>query len=173
MWVDNDLTEAAAALRSLGDPAGYTWDVDHSQHVVYRDTASHIQELFYQFSTGVWVDNDLTEAAGGAPLAVGNLAGYTWDVDHSQHVVYRDTASHIQELFYQPSTGVWVDNDLTEAAGGAPLADGDPTGYTWDADHSQHVVYHGMDNHIHELFFQASTGVWAQNGLTSAVSAVA
>ena len=153
MWVQNDLTEATGgAPLASGDPAGYTWDWDHSQHVVYRDQASHIQELFYQASAGVWVDNDLTEAAGGAPLASGDPAGYTWDVDHSQHVVYRDTASHIQELFYQFSTGVWVDNDLTEAAGGAPLAVGNLAGYTWDVDHSQHVVYRDTASHIQELF---------------------
>jgi hypothetical protein len=36
---------------------------------------------------------------------------------------------------------------------GAPGAAGDPTGYTWNVDSTQHVVYRGGDGHIHELRF--------------------
>jgi hypothetical protein len=32
-------------------------------------------------------------------------------------------------------------------------AAGDPAGYTWDVDRTQHVVYRGSDGHIHELWF--------------------
>ena len=46
----------------------------------------------------------------------------------------------------------WNRSDLT-AATGAPAATGDPAGYTWSNDDSQHVVYRGTDNHIHELWF--------------------
>ena len=48
--------------------------------------------------------------------------------------------------------GQWNHNDLTVAAG-APNAIGDPDGYTWDVDSTQHVVYRGNDGHIHELWF--------------------
>ena len=47
----------------------------------------------------------------------------------------------------------WAVNDLTAAAAGAPAAAGDPWGYTWSVDATQHDVYRGFDSHIHELWF--------------------
>jgi transposase len=35
-------------------------------------------------------------------------------------------------------------------------ATGDPAGYTWDVDRTQHVVYRGGDGHIHELWFNGA-----------------
>ncbi len=95
-WHHNNLTWAASAPGAVGDPAGYTWDVDNTQHVVYRGWDSHIHELWFN---GAWHHNDLTWAAG-APGAVGDPAGYTWDVDRTQHVVYRGGDSHIHELWF-------------------------------------------------------------------------
>jgi hypothetical protein len=45
-WKHNDLTQATGAPGAEGDPAGYTWDVDGTQHVVYRDSDGHIHELW-------------------------------------------------------------------------------------------------------------------------------
>ncbi len=159
-WAKNDLTTAANAPLAVGDPNGYTWDVDTTQHVVYRGFDSHIHELWF---SGGWYHNDLTNAAA-APPAAGDPVGYTWDVDHTQHVVYRGTDNHIHELWF---SGGWHHNDLTNAAG-APLAASRPDGYIWDVDHTQHVVYRGTDNHIHELWFN---GVWNHNDLTNAAGA--
>ena len=36
------------------------------------------------------------------------------------------------------------------AAAGAPSAEGNPAGYTWSVDSTEHVVYRGNDGHIHE-----------------------
>ncbi|HEV8555494.1 MAG TPA: hypothetical protein VGR06_03745, partial [Actinophytocola sp.] len=68
------------------------------------------------------------------------------------------------ELSYRGEAG-WARNDLTAAAGGAPLAAGDPAGYTWDVDKTQHNVYRGFDNHVHELWFN---NAWHHNDLTAA-----
>jgi hypothetical protein len=144
-WNLNDLTAAAGAPLAASAPAGYTWDVDSTQHVVSRGTDNHIHELWFN---GQWNHNDLTNAAG-APLAVGDPAGYTWDVDHTQHVVFLGNDSHIHELWFN---GQWNHNDLTNAAA-APLAAGFPAGYTWNIDSTQHVVFRGNDGHIHELWF--------------------
>ncbi len=51
------------------------------------------------------------------------------------------------------------------ASGGAPVAAKDPGGYTWSVDKTQHVVYLGTDEHIHELWFN---GAWHHNDLTLA-----
>jgi hypothetical protein len=65
-------------------------------------------------------------------------------------VVYRgEDDDHIHELWFQSK---WNHNDLTVAAN-APLPAGDPSGYTWNVHRTQHVVYRGIDNHIHELCF--------------------
>ena len=159
-WNYNDLTMASGAPVAAGDPAGYTWDIDHTQHVVYRGIDSHIHELWFN---GQWNHNDLTLATG-TPVAASDPDGYTWDMDSTQHVVYKGIDSHIHELWFN---GQWNHNDLTLAAG-APLALGRPAGYTWDVDHTQHVVYKGLDSHIHELWFNNQ---WNHNDLTMAATA--
>ena len=159
-WNHNDLSAAAGAPIAVGDPAGYTWDVDRTQHVVYRGNDSHIHELWFN---GQWNHNDLSVAAA-APSAASDPAGYTWDIDRTQHVVYRGIDNHIHELWFN---GQWNHNDLTIAAC-APHAIGNPAGYTWDIDHTQHVVHQSTDCHIHELWFN---GQWHHNDLTVAAGA--
>jgi Astacin (Peptidase family M12A) len=109
-----------------------------------------IAAVLAMYPTTGWHHNDLTTAAG-APGAAGDPAGYTWDVDSTQHVVFRGGDAHIHELWFN---GAWNRNDLAVAAG-APGAAGDPDGYTWNVDSTQHVVYRGGDGHIHELWFNA------------------
>jgi hypothetical protein len=46
-WHHNDLTAAAGAPNAVGKPAGYTRDVDRTQHVVYRGADGHIHELWF------------------------------------------------------------------------------------------------------------------------------
>ncbi len=97
IWNRADLTTATGATDAAGDPAGYTWDVDHTEHVVYRGTDGHIHELWTD--TSGWNHGNLTGSIG-APPAAGDPAGYTWDVDHTEHVVYRGTDGHIHELWF-------------------------------------------------------------------------
>jgi hypothetical protein len=48
----------------------------------------------------------------------------------------------------------WGHGDLTgNLPDGARDAAGDPAGYVFDG--TQHVVYRGSDNHIHELWWPA------------------
>jgi len=159
-WNHNDLTAAAGNPPSpASDPEGYTWAVDKTEHVVYRGTDNHIHELWFN---GSWHHNDLTVATGNPPMAVGKPYGYTWDVDNTEHVIYRGSDNHIHELWFN---GTWHHNDLTGATGFPPLSTSDPMGYTWSADKTEHVIYYGIDNHIHELWFN---GTWNHNDLTNA-----
>ncbi len=163
MWANNDLTAAAGAPAAVGDPAGYTWAVDSTEHAVYRGADAHIHELWFN---GAWNHNDLTVAAG-APAAASDPAGYTWSVDSTQHVVFVGSDNHVHELWFN---GAWNHNDLTVAAG-APVATAMKiTGYTWDHDSTQHVIYVGFDSHIHELWFN---GAWNHNDLSVAAGAPA
>ena len=162
MWHHNDLTNAAYAPGAASNPEGYTWNVDGAQHVVYRGTNGHINELWYN---GAWHHSDLTNTAH-APGATGDPDGYTYtrDGDGTQHVIYRGADGHINELWYN---GAWHHSDLTNVAH-APGAASNPEGYTWNVDGAQHVVYRGTDGHINELWYD---GAWHHSDLTNVAHA--
>lgn len=99
----------------------------YSQHVNFIDATGHVHEL-YNNGSG-WIDNDLTAAANGVPAALigvsgipqtSGLDGYVLS-DNSQHVNFIDANGHVHEL-YKPTDSAWVDNDLTAAASGVPVA---------------------------------------------------
>ena len=162
-WHTNDLTAAASgAPAAAGDPAGYMFIAQGTQHVVYRAADNHIHELWWD-NTG-WHHNDLS-AAASAPAAAGNPCGYVFAAQNTEHVDYLGTDKHIHELWWD---GAWHHNDLTAAAG-APIAAGNPDGYMFDAQGTQHVNYRGTDNHIHELWWDNSG--WHHNDLTTAAGA--
>jgi hypothetical protein len=96
-WHRNDLTAPTGAPTAAGDPAGYVFDAQGTQHVVYRDANGHINELWWDANG--WHVGDLT-AATGAPTAAGDPAGYVCDAQGTQHVVYRDANGHINELWW-------------------------------------------------------------------------
>ncbi len=98
VWHYNDLTNAAGAPAAAGDPAGYMFDAQGTQHVVYRGSDAHVHELWWE-GTGGWHYNDLTNAAG-APAAAGDPAGYMFDAQGTQHVVYRGSDAHVDELWW-------------------------------------------------------------------------
>ena len=131
LWKHNDLTKATGApgCWNSSAPAGYTWDVDKTQHVVYRGVDDHIYELWFSSNSWTWSHNDLTNATGAPRVASGTPghpalrnapAGYTWDVDKTQHVVYRGVDEHIHELWFSSSSWTWNHNDLTKATGAPP-----------------------------------------------------
>ena len=59
----------------------------------------------------------------------------------------------------------WHYKDLTNITG-APLAFALPTGYAFDAYGTRHVTYVGIDQHVHELWW--NTGGWHHKDLTVA-----
>jgi len=163
-WAQNDLTGAAAAPNAGGEPWGYVFSNQGTQHVNYcSDPDAHIHELWWDANG--WHHNDLTSLTG-APATASNPRGYMFDAQGTQHVNYRGADNHIHELWWD--AGGWHHNDLTTAAS-APDAAGDPYGYTFDAQGTQHVNYRSADNHIHELWWDANG--WHHNDLTTAASA--
>ena len=65
-------------------------------------------------------------------------SGYMFDSYGEQHVVYRGTENHIHELRWDASAG-WRHTDLTNVTG-APEAWGNPSGYVFKAQGTQHVI---------------------------------
>jgi hypothetical protein len=93
--------------------------------------------------------------------------GYVFSWEGTRHVDYVGTNGHIYELWWNP-TG-WHVEDLA-ALTGAPLAHfgAGVWGYPFDPapgvpNPTQHVLYRGVDSHIHELWWD-STG-WHHNDL--------
>src|SRR5271166_467372 len=170
-WSVNDLTAATDAPAAGGDPNGFTFTANGTSgmHVVYRGADDDIQELYSQ--NGAWGVNDLT-AATDAPAAAGDPNGFTFTANGTSgmHVVYRGADNDIHELYWQ--NGAWGVNDLT-AATNAPPAAGDPNGFTFTANGTSgmHVVYRGVDNDIHELYWE--NGAWSVNDLTAGTNAPA
>jgi hypothetical protein len=167
-WHDSDLTAASGGAPSPAQfvRSGYVFDAQSTQHVVYlaergQGVDGHIIELWWD-SNG-WHRNDLTVASGGAPLAAGRPTGYVFSAQRTQHIVYRAASGHIIELWWDDNG--WHHSDLTVAAGGAPLPASNPTGYVFDAQGTQHVVYLA-GAHIHELWWNSNG--WHHNDLTIA-----
>jgi hypothetical protein len=115
--------------------------------------------------------NDLIAWSGGTAAASGSALDGYFDSGFGQHVNYMDTNGHVRELYLNPSSGGWTDNDLTQLA----IHDGsDPTpparnsaldGYWRDDDGSQHVNFIDANNHVRELYIHPGAG-WVNNDLT-------
>lgn len=171
-----DFTDLTARAQSTGadavyyDPSGYVWEIDSSEHVVYRGADDHIHELSSSGGSD-WVHKDLNKDIN-APLTSSDPSGYVWDGDGicppEENVVYRGVDNHIYEL--RSSNGEdWYYIDLTDKAE-APLASGNPSGYAWEKDSTEHVIYRGVDDHIYELYCDKS-GVWSYRNLTDKAKA--
>lgn len=168
LWWDNhgwhytNLTQATGAdVTATGRATGYAFPGQGTQHVNFPDLSGHIQE--YWWGNNAWHRNDLTNAAG-APLSGANPTGYVFYAQGTQHVTYVGADTHVYELLWD-SNG-WHYNDLT-AATSAPLAqvNREASGYVFPSQGTQHVNYVGLDNHIHELWWDSNG--WHHNDLTA------
>jgi hypothetical protein len=163
-WTNVNLTKATNAPSAAGDPVGYAFDAQGTQHIMYRDVNGNIQELWWD---GVW-NNDNVTGQTNAPLAAGDPHCYMFKSQGTQHVVYIDTERHIQELWWG---GAWNNDDLTIQTS-APLSAGDPFGYVFEFQGTQHVIYRDENGHLQELLWD---GAWQydpnNNDLTNATGA--
>jgi Common central domain of tyrosinase/Polyphenol oxidase middle domain len=183
-WHWGNLTgSTGASTLAASNPAGYVRNADGTQHVVYRGTDNHIYELWWDATqcsqTTCWHWGNLTGSSGAPTLAAGDPAGYVRNADSTQHVIYRGTDGHIYELWWDGTqcsqTTCWHWGNLTASSGAPTLAGGNPTGYVRNADGTQHVIYRGDDDHIYELWWDATqcsqTTCWHWGNLTASSGA--
>jgi hypothetical protein len=130
------------------------FEAQGTQHVMYRSGNGHVHEMWWDATNG-WGSGDLT-AVTGAPTAAGDPAGYVFDAEGSQHVIYRAGNGRLYELWWTAAQG-WNQGDLTAAAG-SPHAAGDPGAYAFRAEGTQHVVYRTADGHLHEMWWRPGPG---------------
>ncbi len=155
------LTHAPAAA---GDPFGYVWEKDGTQHIVYRGVDNNIHEIWNKKDMlgSHWAYGGAINASVGAPAAAGDPAGFTWENDNTQHIIYRGVDNQIHELWFKHGlvTHNWAYGGALSQNCGAPQAAGDPMGYAWEKDGTQHIIYRSADGQIQEL--------WCKKGITGA-----
>ena len=167
-WHARDLTQPIGGppVHASG-PTCYGFQAQLTQHVIYVGSGEivggHVHEL-WRDSHGNWHDGGNLTAMTGAPLADGQPNGYAFEAENTQHVHYRGVDGHIHELRWATETNGWHYWGNLSALTGAPTAAGDPKGYVFVPQDTQHVVYQGTDGHIHELWW--ASGVWHHNDLT-------
>ena len=147
------LSESVHAPKARGNPAGYYTAHDDVHQVVYRGIDDHLYELYWTGTGGVnpW---NLT-AIAGAPPADSDPAVYYSAGTNTKQVIYRSADGHLNDLSWVPGVTGPTHVDLTLFAL-APPAVGPPAAFTIDGPNSQHVIYRGTDNQIHEITWTTS-----------------
>jgi uncharacterized protein with PIN domain len=175
-WEHNPIGQVTGAPVAAGRPDAYAWEKDGTQHIVYRGTDNQIHEIWSRRTVlnTKWAYGGALSSTVGAPAANSDPSGYVWESDGSQHIVYLGTDNQIHEIF-QKDKGLmgkkWEHGGAITSAAGAPAAAGKPYAYAWESDKSQHIIYRGTDNNIHELWFEHGTftsGSWKYGGAINA-----
>lgn len=161
-WIPNDLTVESGALDSDINPVGrpFCYNDYDILHITYRASNDNIYEFWWDKK---WKYANLTEASSKAdhprtPLAADNPTGYAYF--YSQHIIYRGVDNHIHELWWNdtPTERIWNHTDINATAvtgdNEIPEAAGSPIGYALNR--KQHVIYRGLDGHIHELWWNGA-----------------
>ncbi|MFH0728224.1 MAG: neuraminidase-like domain-containing protein [Pseudomonadota bacterium] len=99
-WKHNPI--GASYAKADGNPVGYVTEFAGTQHVVYRGKDNQIYELWWG-STAGWKEYVLTRVATDAPVADGDIEGYSFERYGTQHVVYRSQRGELCELRWDPS----------------------------------------------------------------------
>ncbi len=164
-WSHTDLTTTTTSPPPFSSPTGYGLPFFEARSVLYVTGDNDIHQLMG--AGGSWQHTDLTTAAAGSQPAGSIPEGYLFPDD--QHVVYLGTDNHIHELVSEFGFNTWSHNDLSAPFGGR-LFEGSPTGHAFNARRTQHLIYSGSDNHIHELW-SSTSDPWRHNDLTAATGA--
>jgi hypothetical protein len=145
----DDLSGSAHSPLAAGDPLAYYTAHNDAHQVTYRSHDGHLHELWWTGNNPVnhW---DLTAAAGGAPSAATEPAGYYSIGTNTKHVFYRSADGHLHEIWWIPGGGIPTQLDLTLEAF-APLATDKPAAFTVEGPNTHHVIFRGTDGHIHEI----------------------
>src|SRR6185437_15099556 len=171
-WGHYDLTAATGAPEPGADPIGYAFEAERRQHVFFHGEDDHLHELAISIGDQAWGHYDLT-AATGAPKIASPLYGYAFEAEKRQHVFYAGADHHLHELAISIGDQAWGHYDLT-AATGAPLVRYPHdllSGYPFEAERRQHLLFFTADDHLHELAISIGDHAWGHYDLTLATSA--
>ena len=162
-WTYNDVTtKASGTLVASGSGLTSFWD-PNGEHVFYLGANQHVYHLFFNFSSGSWVNKDLTSLSGATSLAAAGGALSGFEDSAGEHAVYVGTNQHVYHLFYSFSSGSWVNKDLTSLSGATSLAAAGSALSSFADTGGEHAVYIGTNNHVYQLVYKSS---WTNHDLT-------
>lgn len=164
-WKDNLISGSAAVASNT--PLG-SLIINSVPHVYYIAPDDHVHELDYQEGKG-WINNDLTVQAS-APLAqpLSPLKVTTAFNGPYPRVYFLDNANHVCELAWVGHSP-WKFRDLTAETGVSPAQGHSPLACMAIKGNPQ-VYYLGLDNSLHELFWDG-VNKWHDRNLTVLASA--
>jgi len=123
----------------------------------HRDTNEDHCVTLCGYGSMSWLAQQLgVQVPPGVDGTQPGYAMFTWDsigiIDVPSMIAITEEAWLRQPTTVVKSVAAWHTNDLSAATGSAAAA-GDPAGYVFDAQGTQHVLYRGSDNHVHELWW--------------------
>src|SRR5687767_13522229 len=118
-------------------------------------------------ATGTGIRHRDLTLATGAPAAVGQPRGYAFDAQKTGHVMFRGADDRVHELWWEESG--WHLGDLSRAAPASAICVSELAAYVFSAQATQHVMFRGADDHVHELWWDRRG--WHQSDLTAASGA--
>jgi hypothetical protein len=110
-----DLTVTTGAPQPASNSALFGWsaEYDQSEHVIYSDNSSTLWELYH--TSGGWGLTNLSQSAGSGASAPVNsatpLAGYAFEYQKTDHVLYLDQNNQLHELYR--SGNAWYAGEKT------------------------------------------------------------
>lgn len=168
-WHLADLTTSARGVPAAPRSAifGYAYDGQMTHHVIFVGADHHLHELWSD-ATG-WHSGDLTTATNSA-LPAGRpetVSGYVFSAKGTQNVAFVGVDNHIYQL--TSARDGWYATDLTSATGTPPPASNSTLAtYAFESEETAHVVYTGVDGHLHELW--SGTAGWRSSDLSAVTS---
>jgi hypothetical protein len=105
---------------------------------------------------------------GNSNGEIGDLCN--WQIGTADGYTVQKEWSNKANACVQPSvpTGTWHVDDLTATANAMLPGDSSLSAYAFEAQGTQHVIYRGGDNHLHELWWD---GAWHVGDLTAQTNA--
>jgi hypothetical protein len=154
---------------STGDVTGQFDPVLSQRSAVGHATESTVQNWggrILDSPTGVTTALPVSQTAGFGYFT--QLPSDGSQPPQQQQVKFVGQDQHVYELFMTPGHKGWNFNDLTKLTSTptapTPLAKGTLVAFQTSFNRQQHVMYVGVDSHIHELFFDGTT--WHHQDLT-------
>ena len=168
--------------------AGYETPEDRTEHFILIAAGGDVWEMFRHTSSQDWANNVLTDRSittGGPPKAyaggaggdsldppISPVAAYYWPQKpiSTEHVIYvgtgRHTDRHIYEIYKRVGPPPWSMSDLSSPHTVYGYPPNPPlwkpgtgiAGYVWPEDKSEHVIFVGDDDNVHELYYVAVEG---------------
>jgi hypothetical protein len=107
-WNNGWSEESLPGYSALGTDhlAGFANSI--GEHFFYIQSNQHVHELFYEYSSNTWMDNDLSNQTGITAQTGSNLTGFSNGAT-DQHLYLLGAGGNLYE-FHWPSGGSWVAN---------------------------------------------------------------